>query len=138
MLSVSMKCKYGIKAVLALGEHYGRGLLQIKDIAQAKQIPRQYLEQIFNRLVNASIVSSVRGKKGGYQLAKDPSNITVLDLIDILEGGVQLTDGTDREVDALFNLFDGIEKKIKKDMDINLSDLILEQQRLQENVMYHI
>jgi len=133
-----MKCKYGIKAVLVLGEHHGLGLLQIKEIAAGKQIPRQYLEQIFNRLVNAGIVSSVRGKKGGYKLAKSPSNISIMELIDILEGGIQLTDGTDREVDAVFNLFSKIEIKVKEELDISLEDLLLEQQRLQANVMYHI
>ena len=138
MLSISAKCKYGIKAVLALGEHYGRGLIQIKEIAQQKQIPRQYLEQIFNRLVNAGIVNSVRGKKGGYKLAKDPNNLTILELIEVLEGGIQLTNGTEREVDAIYNLFEKMEKQLKKDMEITLAELIVEQQKLQETVMYHI
>ncbi len=138
MLSISMKCKYGIKAILALGEHHGRGLMQIKDIAQSRQIPRQYLEQIFNRLVNAGIVASVRGKKGGYRLAREPSQITLLELIDVLEGGIQLTDGTDREIDAVFNLFNEIENKLKAELEITLANLITEQQRLQANVMYHI
>lgn len=138
MLSISSKCRYGILAVLALGENHGGGLVQIKDIASSKNIPRQYLEQIFNRLVNAGIVSSVRGKKGGYQLAQDPEKVTVLDLIDILEGGVQLSGDSTSGLDAINELFKQAEEKLRKDFSITLADLILRQQALLENVMYHI
>ncbi len=138
MLSISSKCRYGILAVLALGENYGGGLLQIKDIAAAKNIPRQYLEQIFNRLVNAGVVSSVRGKKGGYVLAQDPAKVSVLDLVDVLEGGVQLSGDSTSGLDAINELFKKAEEKLKQDFSITLADLILRQQALLENVMYHI
>ncbi|OGH05096.1 MAG: hypothetical protein A2600_02690 [Candidatus Lambdaproteobacteria bacterium RIFOXYD1_FULL_56_27] len=137
-MSISSKCRYGILAVLALGENYGGGLLQIKDIAAAKNIPRQYLEQIFNRLVNAGVVSSVRGKKGGYVLAQDPAKVSVLDLVDVLEGGVQLSGDSTSGLDAINELFKKAEEKLKQDFSITLADLILRQQALLENVMYHI
>ena len=112
--------------------------MQIKDIAAAKNIPRQYLEQIFNRLVNAGVVSSVRGKKGGYVLAQDPAKVSVLDLVDVLEGGVQLSGDSTSGLDAINELFKKAEEKLKQDFSITLADLILRQQALLENVMYHI
>ena len=138
MLSISSKCRYGILAVLALGENHGGGLMQIKDIASAKNIPRQYLEQIFNRLVNAGVVSSVRGKKGGYTLTQSPDKVTVLDLIEVLEGGIQLSGDPNASLDAINELFKGTEEKLKRDFSITLAELIVRQQALLSNVMYHI
>jgi len=137
MLSISAKCRYGILAVLALGENYGGGLMQIKEISATKNIPRQYLEQIFNRLVNAGVVSSVRGKKGGYSLTNPPEKVSVLDLIEVLEGGIQLTSESNG-VDAVNELFKQTESKLKTDLSITLAELIIRQQTLQANVMYHI
>ena len=125
-------------AVLTLGEHFGQGLMQIKDIAASKDIPRQYLEQIFNRLVNGGIVRSVRGKKGGYQLADEPTKITVLNVIEILEGGIQLAPESGSPPDAIHELFQQTEKKLRDNLDISLSDLISKQQQLRQNVMFHI
>ncbi len=138
MLSISSKCKYGIAAVLALAEYHDQGLLQIKDIASRKDIPRQYLEQIFNRLVNAGIVKSVRGKKGGYKLAVTPSNLTVLEVVDILEGGIQLTDDTFNASDAIHHMFKNIEEKIQTMFQISFAELEAKQHSLRANVMYHI
>ncbi|OGG94735.1 MAG: hypothetical protein A2527_05930 [Candidatus Lambdaproteobacteria bacterium RIFOXYD2_FULL_50_16] len=137
MLSISSKCRYGILAVLALGENHGGGLMQIKDIATAKNVPRQYLEQIFNRLVNAGIVNSVRGKKGGYRLAHSPEKITIFDLVEVLEGGVQLV-GINEPQDAVSELFGRAQVSLKKTFEITLADLIVRQQALLENVMFHI
>jgi len=138
MLSISAKCRYGILAMLALGENHGGGLMQIKEIAATKNIPRQYLEQIFNRLVNAGVVSSVRGKKGGYALSNPPEKICVLDLIEVLEGGIQLTCETGGPPDAVNELFKETETKLKAEFAITLAELIVRQQTLVANVMYHI
>ncbi|MCP4297461.1 MAG: Rrf2 family transcriptional regulator [Proteobacteria bacterium] len=138
MLSISSKCRYGIAAVLALTENYGRGLLQIRDIASRKDVPRQYLEQIFNRLVNAGIVKSVRGKKGGYQLAVAPVDLTILMIIDVLEGGIQLTGDNFNTSDAVHHMFQRIEVELKGLLQTNFAELEVEQQSLHTDAMYHI
>ncbi len=138
MLSISSKCRYGIAAVLALTENYGRGLLQIRDIASRKDVPRQYLEQIFNRLVNAGIVKSVRGKKGGYKLAVAPADLTILMIIDVLEGGIQLTGDNFNTSDAIHHMFQRIEVELKDLLQTNFGELEVEQQSLQTDAMYHI
>jgi len=138
MLSISSKCRYGIAAVLALAEYQGQGLLQIKDIAARKDIPRQYLEQIFNRLVNAGVVKSVRGKKGGYRLAQDPKDLQVLTIVEILEGGIHLTEENYSSTDAIHNMFHDIEVELRSMLQVNFSELEARQHKLRANVMYHI
>ena len=138
MLSISKKCKYGVLASLVLAETYGRGLLQIKDIASRKNIPRQYLEQIFNRLGSAGIVKSVRGKKGGYELAQPPERIKVIDIIEVLEGGISLSTDLPENIDAVSELFLSAEERLKSSLSINLSELSLRQQALRSQIMYHI
>jgi Rrf2 family protein len=138
MLSISSKCRYGIAAVLALTENQGQGLLQIKDISIMKDIPRQYLEQIFNRLIGAGTIKSVRGKKGGYKLAVDPAGLTVLDVIDILEGGVHLIDDNFNPLNATHLMFKKVEDKIRQLLSVSFMELESEQHSLSTNAMYHI
>jgi len=123
---------------MALADHYERGLLQMKDIAARKEIPRQFLEQIFNRLVNAAIIKSVRGSKGGYTLASPPSEIKVIDVIEILEGGLQLVPKENRPTDVIYELFCEAEKKLHDSFNVTLAELVLHQRSLGQNAMYYI
>ena len=138
MLSVSKKSQYGVKACLALADSFNRGLLQIKDIASRKNIPKQYLEQIFNRLGAAGIVKSVRGKKGGYQLAQPPEKVSVLEIIEVLEGGIQFADPSIGAKDATQVLFQKAENQLKSSLSISLAELHEQQQALYSEIMYHI
>jgi Rrf2 family protein len=141
MLSISSKSRYGITALLALAEHHGQGLQQIRDIALRKEIPPQYLEQIFNRLLKAGIIRSVRGSKGGYELAGDPARISVLAVIEILEGGiafVPVNGGRSPAVDVIDELFVQAEKVLRSRLDVSLAALLLRQQALRDALVYHI
>jgi Rrf2 family protein len=141
MISISSKSRYGLTALLALAEHYGRGLLQIRDIAARKEIPPQYLEQIFNRLLKAGIVRSVRGSKGGYELADDPARVSVLAVIEVLEGGIALVPVSSLRggtVGAIDELFGRAEKKLRTQLDVSLAALLLRQQALGDALIYHI
>ena len=97
MVTISSKSRYGIAALLALAEFYNSGLLQLKDIASRCDIPHQYLEQIFNRLNKTGIIKSTRGKKGGYKLAEPPDKITVLKIVNALEGEIEFLSPSDDE-----------------------------------------
>ncbi len=79
MFSITSKAHYGIAATIELAHRYGNGVTQIKDIAERREIPKNYLEQIFNRLTKHGIIKSVRGKKGGYLLADDPALVSIQD-----------------------------------------------------------
>ena len=138
MLTISSKTRYGIAALLALAESYGSGLLQIKDIASRCNIPHQYLEQIFNRLGKAGIIKSTRGKNGGYKLAKAPQRVTVLDIVNSLEGNIEFVPKSTEKNDIIYDLFHQAEVKLQEILNINLADLAQRQQTLRNNVTYHI
>ena len=87
-MKLSTRTRYGIRAVLALAESYGKEPVQLKHIAAQQQISVKYLEQLMTMLKSAGIVSSVRGSKGGYILARPPNKITLSDCFNSLEGAV--------------------------------------------------
>ncbi len=123
MLSLSAKTIYGLKATLFLAEHFDQGLLTIKEIAAARTIPRQYLEQIFNQLGKAEIIRSVRGKYGGYQLARSPGKIPVSEIVSALEGSIDLAPDTNDPADVIHDLLTEAEQALRKVFSLNLSEL---------------
>jgi Rrf2 family protein len=138
MLTISNKSRYGIAALLALAEFYNSGLLQIKDIASRCDIPHQFLEQIFNTLGKAAIIKSTRGKNGGYELAKPPGQITVLHIVNALEGDIEFVAKSNEKNDVIVELFHEAEKNLKEVLSISLEELVAKQQALRENVIYNI
>ena len=138
MLTISSKTRYGIAALLALAESYSSGLLQIKDISSRCNIPHQYLEQIFNRLGKAGIIKSTRGKNGGYELAHTPNKITVLDIVNTLEGEIEFVPKSIGKNDIIYDLFHEAEIKLQEILNISLADLADRQQTMRSNVTYHI
>ncbi|NNM54463.1 MAG: Rrf2 family transcriptional regulator [Spirochaetales bacterium] len=90
MFTISAKGAYGLYAMMELASAYPGGSLQIRDVAEAREIPQHYLEQLLVTLRKASFVKSFRGTNGGYALAKPPSEIRVLDILAALEGPVEI------------------------------------------------
>ena len=83
---VSAKTEYACIAVLELAARHGSGEpVRIRDIAEAHGIPSRFLVQILLQLKTASLVQSVRGAAGGYRLARDPEEITLLDVMTVVD-----------------------------------------------------
>jgi len=78
--------------MLELACHYGEGPIELKEIAKKENISPKYLEQVINPLRAAGLVKSIRGSKGGYSLAKPPSEICLYDVVETLEGPLNLLD----------------------------------------------
>src|SRR5215470_5660775 len=85
-MRLSKKSEYGLRALLELTLAYGKTSLQRHDIADRQHIPVEFLEQILLALKRAGLLASRRGMKGGYQLIKPPEDITVGQVIRILDG----------------------------------------------------
>jgi len=85
---VSLKSKYGLKAIVSLASYYGKGPLQAKEIAAQQGVPVRYLELLLSQLRRARIVEATRGKNGGYILTREPSDISVWDIVAIFEGRI--------------------------------------------------
>ena len=88
-MRLSTKSRYGVRAVFDIAYHGGGDGVQVKDIARRQEISPRYLEQIFQKLRNAGIITSKRGPQGGYSLAKNPQNIKVGGIIRVTEGGLE-------------------------------------------------
>jgi len=87
VISVTSKSRY---AVVALAELAGSGdrPMPVKELAERRDIPDQFLEQLFSTLRRAGLLTSHRGSKGGYTLARAPEDITVLEVVQALDGKV--------------------------------------------------
>ncbi len=91
-MKISTRIRYGTRALLQLASRYGEGPIELRDIARNESISLKYLEQLIVPLRTSGLVKSVRGSKGGYTLAKPPSQIRLSDLVEALEGPVNLVD----------------------------------------------
>ena len=83
-----IKVTYGIMATIELARQDGSVPLQAKVIAKRQGIPSRFIEQILQRLKQAGIVRSLRGAQGGYILAQHPSQISLADLVNSMNGSV--------------------------------------------------
>jgi Rrf2 family protein len=136
MLSLTTKAHYGIAAIIDLAMRYDNGLIQIKDIVARQKIPRNYLEQLLNILQKSGIVRSVRGKQGGYELAFPPSKITLLDLIETLEGKIGLNEECNYE--SVNEIYRNLAKVIRKELTIPLSEFIEKEEKSNKVPMFYI
>ena len=136
MFTISSKTNYGITALIELALNHGKGVMQIKDISQRRNIPKNYLEQIFNRLTRHGIIKSVRGNRGGYMLKKNPASISFLEIIEALEGDIELNKQCD--IAAVQELFKKVESSTRKILDVSLAELMLMQQKYDNQILFHI
>lgn len=97
-MKLSTKGKYGVKAMVDLAINYGKSPVSIKNISKRQHISEYYLEQLFSHLRKAKLIKSVRGAQGGYILNKEPKDITVSDVFDVLEGPIEISDCIEGEV----------------------------------------
>jgi Rrf2 family protein len=91
-MKLSTKGRYGVKAMFELALQYGGESVSIKEISQKINVSEYYLEQLFANLRKAGLIKSIRGAQGGYVLSKDPAEITVADIFNVLEGPVEISD----------------------------------------------
>ena len=97
-MNISTKGRYAIRAMLDLALQSSEKPTVIKDIAQRQCISGLYLGQIFAHLKAAGFVKSIRGPKGGFMLAKPPSQIRIIDILQVMEGSLAVVDCVDDDV----------------------------------------
>jgi len=91
-MKLSTRARYGVRLMLVLATNYPKGPIFLKSIATEEGLSEKYLSRIVIQLRAAGLVNSARGAHGGYVLSRDPSQITLKDLIDTLEGNITLVD----------------------------------------------
>jgi Rrf2 family transcriptional regulator, cysteine metabolism repressor len=85
VISITTKSPYALRALAELGRS-GDGPVPIGDLARRRDIPAQFLEQLFAVLRRAGVLRSQRGVKGGYSFARPPAEITALEIVELLDG----------------------------------------------------
>jgi Rrf2 family protein len=146
LVELSSRLEYALVALLELAKERDRGKpLKVNEIAASQSLPERYLDQIFTALKRQGIISSQRGMKGGYLLAKELWQITLLDVVLAIEGGgnqkkVDPTTSNTLEKTVIVQTFDGIKDSVNEILQgYTLQDLAktLETQR-QSSPMYYI
>jgi Rrf2 family transcriptional regulator, cysteine metabolism repressor len=96
VISITTKSPYALRALAELGRSGGDGPVPIGDLAKRRDIPVQFLEQLFAVLRRAGVLRSQRGVKGGYSFGRPPAEITVLEVVELLDGPLG------RDADGIF------------------------------------
>lgn len=143
-MKLSTKGRYGLKAMFDLAMHDGKGPVSLAAIAERQGISIHYLEQLVSPLRKAGLLKSVRGAQGGYLLAKSPMEISVKEVLELLEGplapaacvveGEESCDHSDFCVSHM--IYDRIYESINQVVaNISLQDMLDEQHnKLQDTI----
>ena len=91
-MRLTTKSRYGTRLILDLAIYAKKGPVPLGDVAKRQNISVKYLEQLILKLKKAGLVESQRGPFGGHMLAKPPNEITIGDIVRILEGSAAITD----------------------------------------------
>src|ERR1700743_1986181 len=86
MISITTKSPYAVLALVELGRSGTSEPVPIGELARRRDVPVQFLEQLFAVLRRAGVLSSQRGVKGGYRFAREPSTVNVLEIVELLDG----------------------------------------------------
>lgn len=90
MFGLSKRTDYGLELMIALAKNYGRGPASLRQIAKKRKLPFKYLEQVVIPLRDAGLVKAKEGRGGGYLLAKLPKKTSIAEIVEALEGPVEL------------------------------------------------
>ncbi len=91
-MKLSTKGRYGVRLMFDLALHTGNGPITLKDIAARQEISEKYLSNIIPPLKSAGLIHAVRGAQGGYVLARQPRDVTLKDILLVLEGPMCLAE----------------------------------------------
>jgi len=94
-MKLSTRGRYGTSAMLDVALHCTEGPVHLKDVARRQQISKKYLEHLISRLQAAGLLRTIRGAGGGISLARPPSEITLSEIFQTLEGRIALLDCVD-------------------------------------------
>ena len=133
----SKKVRYGLAALFELAKNYNMGFIQIKDIASAQNIPQNYLEQLLFILKKAGLVESMRGSKGGYKLNKPADQIKIIDIIEVLDGPLIISE-TSRSNDILNIYWNQVETQFTNLFNDTLEKLVNDESKLNERLHFQI
>lgn len=146
-MNISAKSRYAVRALIELAQHNGDSPVPIADIAARRGIPLQFLEQLFSTLRKAGILNSHRGVRGGFSFKKLPEDVSVLDVVQVLDGNVAPASCTvgapcdKREACVMNEVWSDVKSNMEEVLGAaNIADLAYRESLMQERVgeMYYI
>lgn len=148
-MRISSKGRYALAAVISMAENHNNGeFITVVSISEKLGISKIYLEQVFSLLKRGGIVISVKGAQGGYQLARMPRHITVLDVLSAVELSLfepvgETVQAKAPEIDAAMqsSVFDSIDDAVRNTLEkITLLDLVneTEKHKTDQGLMFFI
>ena len=130
MISITSKSPYAVLALAELARSGGSEPVPIGELARRRDVPVQFLEQLFAVLRRGGVISSQRGVKGGYRFAREPSTITVLEIVELLDGPLG------RDAQGVFaDAADAARRALEQ---TTIADVLEREQREAGASMYHI
>ena len=147
-MKLSTRTRYGTRALLDLALHQAESPVSLKDIAERQQISLQYLEHLITPLISAGMVRSIRGPKGGVALAKPPDQITLSQIMKLLEGSTSLVECVDNpklcsraELCVTRDIWDEVNKAMNGVLESTTLQNLVERQKNKKplkDAMYYI
>lgn len=147
-MKLSTRGRYGVRALLDLAQHLDQSPIALKEIAQRQKISLQYLEHLVTPLIAGGLLKSTRGARGGVRLSRPAANITLSEIIRLLEGSTAPVECVDRPDlcsqsgicatrDIWTEIMDAIDNVLNA---TTLQDLVERQREKQEPevIMYYI
>ena len=122
-MKISTKGRYGLRLMIELAKNFNKGPVLLKDVANNQSISLKYLEQIIILLKNSGLVISKRGKKGGYILTRSPEEITLNEIINVLEGEMNIVDCV-KFPEICDNSNSCLSKKIWDEINIKIENIL--------------
>ena len=141
-MQITRAGEYGVLGLMALARHAHGSVVMIDEVSREEHIPKSFLAKIFQNLARGGLVHSVRGTGGGYALARLPDEITVLQVIEAIEGPIALQRCLEEKPDchhlpscALCGLFSEAQDRLRDTFArTSLADLMRRQGRLAERI----
>lgn len=138
-MKITARVAYAILAVFELALHPRESRVQAKGIAERRQIPLRFLEQILIQLKKAGLVRSIRGAAGGYALDRPSAQITLRDIMEAVEGEVTFFDPKIMAESSILGIWTDIEEEfLGKLQSITVRDLVQRKIREDNVIVYHI
>lgn len=140
---ISSKGKYGLVALMDICLYSGSEAVTLKSVSKRQNISERYLEQIFSILRKGGIITSKKGAQGGYFLARTAADITVGEILNILEGDLKIVspseEGNDIECFMQKNIWNNINRQIEEYFDsVTLEALVKDYIEGKIAIMYYI
>ena len=140
---ISSKGKYGLVALMDICLYSGSEVVTLKSVSKRQDISERYLEQIFSILKKGGIINSKKGAQGGYFLSRKPKDITVGEILNILEGDLKIVSTSEEKNDIECFMQKKIWNNINRQIEtyfnsITLEELVKDYIQGKITIMYYI